>query len=95
MALDFKNENIEWYRREVTWGNNVATFPITSAGTFGHEFGHIFQVQQQGWAQFQGKGLIEQTQYSFYLLGLSKINPYNTPNTNESGADEYLILYGN
>lgn len=102
--FELSTDNVAWrkgglyqlfFNREVVWGNNVVTLNDTSAKIFGHEYGHIIQYHLQGWAQFQGKGLIEQTQYSFYLMGLSKNNPYNTPNTNESGADEYLKLYGN
>lgn len=81
--------------REVTWGNSVATFSDTDAKTFGHEFGHIIQVDKQGWANFQGTGMIEQLQYSMHLMGLPFNDPYTTGNTNESGANYYLNKYGN
>lgn len=45
------------YKREVTWGNTVATFRDTLPKTFGHEFGHIIQFNTQGWAAFQGRGI--------------------------------------
>ncbi len=83
------------YKREVTWGRNVATFGTTSAETFGHEYGHIIQFNQQGWAAFQGRGIIEQLQYTFYLMGLGGKDPYRTPGNNEWGADDYLRRFGN
>ncbi len=69
-------------KREVTWGNNVATFSDTKASVFGHEFGHIIQVSKQGWAIFQGKGIYEQL-----FLGNKA---YSTYGTNEWGAEDYL-----
>lgn len=68
--------------RAVTWGLNVATFGNTSAGTFGHEFGHIIQVYNQGWAQFQGKGTYEQ---------LFMNHPYSNPEANEYNANQLRL----
>ena len=91
-----RGHSISEYRREVTWGNNVATFgssgDFTSSETFGHEFGHIYQVQKQGWANMQSRGIWEQ----IFMKG----NPYTTPGTNEYGAEEiyqhfrFRKLYG-
>ena len=76
------------FRREVTWGNNVATFgtngEATSIGTFGHEFGHIYQVYKQGWGNFQAKGIREQ----LFMKG----NPYETFGTNEYNAELLHLL---
>lgn len=59
----------------VTWGNNVSTTNRhDSPGLLGHEFGHIIQVQTQGWANFQAKGIWEQ----IYLKGIKGIDVYNT-----------------
>ena len=77
------------YKREVTWGNSVATFENTNADTFGHEYGHIIQVREQGWARFQAKGIREQLQYS--LFGE---NPYETNGTNECNAEGCLRVFG-
>ena len=82
---DFNRYNLPYYRREVTWGNNVATFNSTSAAIFGHEFGHIFQNAYQGWAKFQGTGIIEQL-----FQGHSA---YSTLGTNEYGAEFLLHIF--
>lgn len=86
-----KGQPIENYRREVTWGNNVATFgssgAFTSSATFGHEFGHIFQVQRQGWGNFQAKGIWEQ----LFMKG----NPYEIIGTNETQAESIYQHYRN
>lgn len=78
------------FRREVTWGNSVSTFgnngSLTSAATFGHEFGHIIQVCIQGWAAFQGRGIYEQ----LFMPG----DAYLTPGTNEYGAEQLRKIYG-
>ncbi|QTE23347.1 hypothetical protein [Polaribacter cellanae] len=73
-------------KREVTWGNNVATFNKTDADVFGHEFGHIIQVRDQGWAIFQAKGIYEQL-----ILGSSSYGKFET---NEYGAEKYLHTNG-
>src|SRR5690606_14803303 len=75
--------------REVTWGNSVVTFKNTNPEVYGHEFGHIIQVHQQGWAVFQGMGIYEQ----IWLTLIGK-NPYYTPGTNEYGAESYLNSVG-
>lgn len=109
-AFNMSTDNVSWRKggiyqllqplwskgekRPVTWGNNVAVFDDTSARTFGHEFGHIIQVRNQGWAMFQAKGIYEQIQYSIYLWGIGKKNPYNLPNNNESGAEDLLRNFG-
>jgi len=74
------------YKREVTWGNTVATFRDTDSETFGHEYGHIIQNHMQGWGNFQGRGLFEQ----LFFRG----NPYQTPGANEYEADRLLYKYG-
>jgi hypothetical protein len=76
------------YSREVTWGRNVATFKGTSASTIGHEYGHIIQVNQQGWAAFQGTGIYEQFLDSFGLA-----SPYSTPGYNEYEAELLFQKY--
>ncbi|REC49015.1 RHS repeat-associated core domain-containing protein [Chryseobacterium pennipullorum] len=70
------------YKREVTWGNNVATFGSTDPSTFGHEFGHIIQVNNQGWSNMQASGIWEQ----LFIKG----NAYLIPGTNEFGAEIML-----
>jgi len=69
------------YEREVTSRRNVATFSSTDPSTMAHEYGHIIQVNQQGWAAFQGRGIFEQLIYgaNAYSFGLH-------PNSNEVGA---------
>ena len=67
------------FNREVVWGNNVATFSNTDANTFGHEFGHIIQVRQQGWSNFQARGIWEQVIYGQ--------RAYGKEGTNETEAD--------
>lgn len=74
------------YRREVVWGNNVVTFKSTDPHTFGHEFGHIIQVVQQGWANFQGKGIWEQL-----ILG---DKAYGKEGTNETESERWLQNIG-
>ncbi|WP_392438118.1 hypothetical protein ACF3N7_10130 (plasmid) [Cruoricaptor ignavus] len=59
----------------VTWGNNVSTTnKYDSADLLGHEFGHIIQVQQQGWANFQARGIWEQ----IFVYMIRGIDPYTT-----------------
>ncbi|VFA43237.1 RHS repeat-associated core domain-containing protein [Chryseobacterium indologenes] len=81
--------SINEFRREVTWGNNVATFgaegALTHFTTFGHEFGHIFQVYIQGWTNFQVKGIWEQ----LFMKG----DPYETFGTNEYNATQMFKIY--
>ena len=77
------------YKRAVTWGNTIVAFNDTTSDTYGHEYGHIYQYYTQGWAQFQGKGLIEQMRYSF-----SKYNPYGTRGANEYWAEYRLQSVG-
>ena len=57
------------YKREVTWGNSVATFNNTNSDTFGHEYGHIIQVREQGWARFQARGNYESKLQVLLSLG--------------------------
>jgi len=99
-AFGLSTDNVSWRRggiyqgimslmnnkRDVTWGNNVATYGSTSSKTFGHEFGHIIQINKQGWARFQAIGIFEQL-----FIG-NKV--YRTPGTNEYGANKYLYQYG-
>ena len=73
------------YKREVTWGNTVATFRDTLPKTFGHEFGHIIQFNTQGWAAFQGRGIFEQL-----IWGLDAYDISKHPNSNEVNAWELL-----
>ena len=72
-------KSTDYYTREVVWGNNVATFSNTDANTFGHEFGHIIQVRQQGWSNFQARGIWEQVIYGQ--------RAYGKEGTNETEAD--------
>gem|GEM_PF-2989017 len=74
------------FAREVTWGRNVAVFGNTSSATFGHEFGHVIQVNQQGWAAFQARGIYEQL-----FLGLGGYYNYKT---NEYQAESFLQRLG-
>lgn len=74
------------FAREVTWGRNVATFGNTSPEIFGHEFGHIIQVNQQGWSAFQARGIYEQL-----FLGFSG---YYNNKTNEYQAETFLQRFG-
>ena len=74
------------YKREVTWGNSVATFENTNADTFGHEYGHIIQVREQGWARFQARGFYEQIINTFSLY----IDPYSAKGYNEYEANQML-----
>src|SRR5690606_27497797 len=69
--------------RAVTWGNNIVARNGTSAGTYGHEYGHIYQFYSQGWAKFQGRGLSEQFKDSF-----TDIDPYYTEGYNENAAEK-------
>lgn len=96
-------ENVQWrkggiyqgiqslldYRREVTWGNTVATFRGTSPDVFGHEFGHIIQFNTQGWATFQGKGIYEQ--FLNFIFGTSV---YDSKMYNEGSAESMLQSVG-
>ncbi len=84
---DKNNIPLNKFRREITLGNNVAVFDDTSANTFGHEFGHIIQVDRQGWGNFLGRGTYEQLFF--------KGNPYITPGTNEYDAEKLFNLYKN
>ena len=72
--------------REVVWGNNVATFSNTDANTLGHEFGHIIQVRQQGWSNFQARGIWEQVIYGQ--------RAYGKEGTNETEAEKWLQSVG-
>ncbi len=74
------------YKREVTWGNSVATFNNTNSDTFGHEYGHIIQVREQGWARFQARGFYEQIINTFSLY----IDPYSAKGYNEYEANQML-----
>ncbi|MGP1501434.1 MAG: hypothetical protein ACTTJM_06570 [Bergeyella cardium] len=73
------------FNREVVWGNNVATFSNTDANTLGHEFGHIIQVRQQGWSNFQAKGIWEQ----IYVNMIKGIDPYTTRKEEGNQYNEY------
>ncbi len=73
------------YKREVTWGNSIVAFNGTAPETYGHEYGHIYQFYTQGWAKFQGKGLVEQ-----FLDFLGLASPYFTPGYNEYNAEKML-----
>lgn len=73
-------------KREVVWRNSVATFGDTNSDIYGHEFGHIIQAHQQGWATFQGTGIMEQL-----FLGASS---YLSRQYNEGGAEWMLQQFG-
>lgn len=73
------------YKREVTWGNSIVAFNSATPETYGHEYGHIYQFYTQGWAKFQGKGLVEQ-----FLDFFGLASPYFTPGYNEYDAENML-----
>ena len=61
------------------------SFKSSDSNVFGHEFGHIIQSVQQGWASFQGRGIYEQILNSFF-----GVDPYNSLKYNE-GTAEYML----
>lgn len=77
------------YKREVTWGNTVATFGDTDKNVFGHEFGHIIQFNTQGWATFQGRGIYEQI--INFMFG---VPVYDSMMYNEGAAESMLQSVG-
>ncbi|SSZ47244.1 RHS repeat domain-containing protein [Bergeyella zoohelcum] len=51
-------------KRDVVWGNNVVNFNNSEQNVLGHEFGHIIQGRNQGWSNFQARGIWEQLFFS-------------------------------
>ena len=72
---------------EVTWGNTIVANKYTSPETFGHEYGHVYQFHTQGWGNFQGRGIYEQT-IGPRLLNI--VDPYLTRGYNEFKAENRL-----
>ncbi|WP_340198634.1 RHS repeat-associated core domain-containing protein [Ascidiimonas sp. W6] len=74
--------------REVVWGRSIVTFGNkTTAGTMGHEFGHIIQsMKLVGWADFQATGIFEQ-----FFIGP---RAYSTPGFQEYGAEALVNSVG-
>jgi len=47
-------------KREVTWNSSIVTNNDTNAKTIAHELKHYIQSLNQGWANFQARGIYEQ-----------------------------------
>jgi hypothetical protein len=74
-------------KRGVTWGRNLIV-PEKDHDTFIHETVHYYQQFKKGFLHFQGKGIYEQSLYSF---GIS--DPYSTPGMNEYDAEYWTNIF--
>ena len=73
-------------KRDVVWGNNVVNFNNSEQNVLGHEFGHIIQGRNQGWSNFQARGIWEQLFFSE--------KAYKTDGFNEWDAEKMLRNVG-